>query len=79
MEKKPQSSRSRSRNAALWPSTLSAPCPFCGQPTEVSVDVSGGKKQTYVEDCTVCCRPSVVHLVTDEHGDPSLWLERADG
>ncbi len=80
MEKKPPSSRrNRARNATLWPSTLTASCPFCGETTEVAVDVSGGQHQRYVEDCIVCCRPSVVHLDTNERGDPALWLERADG
>lgn len=87
MDKKPDSARSRARaksranirNAALWPSTLTACCPFCGQTTEVSVDVMGGRHQSYVEDCIVCCRPSLVHVEADADGDPSLWLERADG
>jgi hypothetical protein len=32
-------------------------CPYCGEPNEISVDPSGGKRQSYEEDCQVCCRP----------------------
>lgn len=32
-------------------------CPYCGEPQEIEVDPSGGKRQSYTEDCQVCCRP----------------------
>jgi hypothetical protein len=79
MEKKPKSSRLRLKDAAFWPPSLPAACPFCGETTDVAIDLSGGRNQSYVEDCVECCRPSLVHLHTDEMGDPSLWLERGDG
>jgi hypothetical protein len=78
MEKKPKS-RNPAKFTALWPSTLPASCPFCGETTEVTLDVSGGRRQTYVEDCVVCCRPSIVHVEANEEGEPSLWLEKDDG
>lgn len=31
-------------------------CPHCGEVYVSTVDTSEGD-QTYVEDCTVCCRP----------------------
>ncbi len=31
-------------------------CPFCGEPINVVLDLSGGG-QSYVEDCQVCCQP----------------------
>lgn len=34
-------------------------CPWCGAPTGVLVDCSGGS-QTLVEDCEVCCSPMLV-------------------
>lgn len=76
MEKKPKSQRPRFRDAAFWPHSLTATCPHCGATTEVEIDLSGGRNQMYVEDCVVCCRPSLVHLQSDESGDPSLWLDR---
>jgi hypothetical protein len=32
-------------------------CPYCGEPVALALDEAGGRAQTYVEDCTVCCRP----------------------
>jgi len=29
---------------------------------ETSVDESAGSKQSYVEDCQVCCRPNVLKV-----------------
>jgi cysteine-rich CPXCG protein len=61
-------------------SSVELPCPFCGEIGAVFVDEGGGEQQTYVEDCTVCCRPRVVHV---EHPEPEskrgprVWLERA--
>lgn len=37
-------------------------CTYCFQQNEVLVDVSGGTKQEYVEDCQVCCRPNRLHI-----------------
>jgi hypothetical protein len=31
------------------------------------VDPSGGERQTFTEDCTVCCRPNLITLSI--HGD----------
>ncbi|OZB33426.1 MAG: CPXCG motif-containing cysteine-rich protein [Pseudomonas sp. 34-62-33] len=37
-------------------------CPYCGEPAEAVLDLSGGD-QVYIEDCPVCCRP--IELRTD--------------
>jgi hypothetical protein len=58
---------------------MSLLCPFCGEPDEIYVDLGGGTRQEYVEDCAVCCRPRVVHV--EPAGDPGeveVWLERGD-
>lgn len=39
-------------------------CPYCGEPAEVVLDLSGGDQQ-YIEDCPVCCRPIIFTLQTD--------------
>jgi len=39
-------------------------CPYCGERLELLLDVSAGS-QTYVEDCTVCCRPITVVMTAD--------------
>lgn len=40
-------------------------CAYCGEPNETVVDPSGGFRQTYVEDCAVCCRPNVLRILID--------------
>ena len=62
-------------------SSVELACPFCGKTSMVSVDEGGGETQTYVEDCTVCCRPLVVHVesVPESKRGPRIWLERDDG
>ena len=39
-------------------------CPYCGEPVEALLDLSGGD-QHYIEDCPVCCRPIQFELQTD--------------
>ena len=38
-------------------------CAFCGEENDILVDPSGGRQQTFTEDCTVCCRPNLITLV----------------
>jgi len=42
-------------------------CAFCGEDNDVLVDPSGARRQTFTEDCAVCCRPNLITLVI--HGD----------
>jgi hypothetical protein len=37
-------------------------CASCGEWNEATVDESAGSKQSYVEDCQVCCRPNVLTI-----------------
>ena len=41
-------------------------CSVCGVENETIVDPSAGLRQSYVEDCAVCCRPQVLTLLIDE-------------
>ena len=50
-------------------------CDACGEEIVVPIDLSAGSSQEYVEDCPVCCRPSVVHVEIDEDGDVRVWAE----
>ncbi|HEX4993653.1 MAG TPA: CPXCG motif-containing cysteine-rich protein [Methylomirabilota bacterium] len=47
-------------------------CAFCGEDNDLTVDPSAGRRQTFTEDCTVCCRPNLITLVLDEDGDVSI-------
>ena len=40
-------------------------CPYCGEQIDLLVDCSAGH-QDYVEDCSVCCRPIIVHVAVED-------------
>jgi len=40
-------------------------CAGCGEWNHAAVDESAGRRQTYVEDCQVCCKPNVLQLRYD--------------
>ncbi|MCH2335311.1 MAG: CPXCG motif-containing cysteine-rich protein [Pseudomonadales bacterium] len=40
-------------------------CPYCGESSEVVIDLSVAL-QEYVEDCYVCCRPVSISVSVDE-------------
>ena len=40
-------------------------CPYCGEPLTLDVDETGGRTQTYIEDCAVCCQPIEVRARGD--------------
>jgi len=44
-------------------------CVFCGEENEVFVDPSGGRQQTFTEDCAVCCRPNLITLELEDDGN----------
>ncbi len=48
-------------------------CAYCGEENETQVDPSGGVEQRYTEDCSVCCRPNVLHIMID--GDGNVQIE----
>ena len=43
-------------------------CAFCGEPLAVPVDPSAGARQSFVQDCAVCCSPNVVSVEIDPEG-----------
>ena len=53
-------------------------CPYCGEPADVDLDPGGGEDETFSQDCTVCCRPWLVHVVRDEDGGETVTLRRED-
>ena len=53
-------------------------CPYCGEEVEVDIDESGGSRQSYVEDCPVCCRPWQVTVTQDRNGDWFADLRTSD-
>jgi hypothetical protein len=51
---------------------VSSDCAFCGEENEVFVDPSGGDRQTFTEDCAVCCRPNLITLAVDAEGEVTI-------
>jgi hypothetical protein len=43
-------------------------CDSCGEQIEIPIDFSAGSRQSYVEDCPVCCNPNVIHVTIDAQG-----------
>jgi len=44
-------------------------CAFCGEENDVVADPTGGRHQTFTEDCAVCCRPNLITLTWDDDGE----------
>jgi hypothetical protein len=40
-------------------------CAGCGEWNQATVDESAGRKQSYVEDCQVCCKPNILNVRFD--------------
>jgi hypothetical protein len=51
-------------------------CDSCGEEIVVPIDLSAGVSQEYVEDCPVCCRPSLIHVEVEEDGEVRAWATR---
>ncbi|MFA6469034.1 MAG: CPXCG motif-containing cysteine-rich protein [Bacteroidota bacterium] len=37
-------------------------CSFCGEENEIFVEPEDGEVQALTVDCSVCCRPNVLHI-----------------
>ena len=46
-------------------------CPHCGERIDIQVHI-GSDDEDYVEDCSVCCRPIMLHISRDENGVPTV-------
>jgi transcription elongation factor Elf1 len=40
-------------------------CPYCGEEISMVLDLSAGR-QTYVEDCEVCCQPIEISFTVED-------------
>ena len=50
-------------------------CGSCGEEIVISLDLSAGAEQEYVEDCPVCCCPNVIRVEVDEGGAVTVESE----
>ncbi len=53
-------------------------CPSCGEPLMLWVDLDGGGRQRYVEDCAVCCRPMQVLVEVEDPEEPAVQVRTLD-
>jgi hypothetical protein len=53
-------------------------CPYCGEAISLWVDAGGGPNRSYVEDCSVCCRPINVQISVDDDGEAYASVQRDD-
>ena len=51
-------------------------CPCCGETIVVLVDPSVAR-QSYIEDCSVCCKPLQLHVVCEGGAVESVTAEKA--
>ena len=56
--------------------TLTVQCPYCGETIEVQVE-DLPEEQSYIEDCSVCCRPIQFNATPGEDG-PELVVTRSE-
>ena len=68
----PDARRTAPRPRARYTERVTYDCAFCGEANETFVDPSGGPRQRYTEDCTVCCRPNLITIGVDDDGEPRL-------
>jgi hypothetical protein len=53
-------------------------CPYCGSVSELDVEETGWSRQSYVQDCPVCCQPWQVELTRDPDGDRNAVIKTGD-
>jgi transposase-like protein len=56
---------------------LSVMCPYCGEATDLVIDVSVAEQQ-YIEDCQVCCRPISVSVQVNADDVPQVRVSSQD-
>jgi hypothetical protein len=40
-------------------------CAGCGEWNQTTVDDSAGRRQSYIEDCQICCKPNLLLIEYD--------------
>jgi hypothetical protein len=48
-------------------------CAACGEWNSTSVDESAGTRQSYIEDCQVCCKPNILRIEWDR-ASGEFWI-----
>ena len=53
-------------------------CPYCGVENSVRLDVTGGSRQTFVQDCVTCCQPIQISVKFEKDELVELSAEREE-
>ena len=53
-------------------------CPYCGEMSDLSFEDEGWSRQSFVQDCPVCCHPWEVELTRDAEGDWAAAVKTSD-
>ena len=59
-------------------SELEFDCPYCGETNSLRLDLTGGKRQVFVTDCGVCCRPIKVTAEIGAEDEVTLDVKQED-
>ena len=57
--------------------SLTFECAFCGEPNDIDVDPSAGRRQAMIEDCQVCCQPNDVILTVASEGTVTAQVRQS--
>ena len=60
------------------PESIAVMCPYCGETSDLTFEDEGWSRQSYVQDCPVCCQPWQVELARDEEGDWAAIVKTGD-
>lgn len=52
-------------------------CPFCGESIEIDIEPLA-ESQSFIEDCTVCCRPIQYEVTVSRDGDIDVVASRSN-
>ncbi|MGD0962688.1 MAG: CPXCG motif-containing cysteine-rich protein [Candidatus Acidiferrales bacterium] len=50
------------------------PCPYCGEEISMVLDLSVGR-QSYIEDCEVCCKPIEITFTVEDDDVASFYAK----
>ena len=57
--------------------TRTIACPNCGETIEIVIDLSA-PRQSYIEDCSVCCRPMRIKVRYARDGSAQVTADAED-
>jgi hypothetical protein len=57
--------------------TRSAQCPYCGETVEIDIEPLE-EAQTFIEDCTVCCRPIQYEVAVNAEDEIEVIATRSE-